>query len=131
MPNPEVVIDTSKHTVDEAVEHLLGQLVAQRLLDPSIAALKGRPKLQARANPSVKKEEKPVKPEKPSKSAEKVEKDKASSAAKPQLVKVATVKKPAPKPAKAKLDAPIRKPAAAHTARAETPRIAAGGKRKR
>src|SRR5256886_4086018 len=49
--HPEVVIDTSKHTVDESVEHILGQLVAQRLLDPSVAAMKGRPRLQQRANP--------------------------------------------------------------------------------
>src|ERR1700704_1253091 len=48
--HPEVVVDTSKHTVDEAVEHVLGQLVAQRLLDPSVAAMRGRPKVQARAN---------------------------------------------------------------------------------
>src|SRR5216684_4074251 len=47
--HPEVVVDTSKQTVDEAVEHVLGQLVAQRLLDPAIAAMKGRPKVQARA----------------------------------------------------------------------------------
>ena len=51
--HPEVVIDTSKYTVDEAVEHVLGQLVAQRLLDPNVAALKSRPKVQARANPST------------------------------------------------------------------------------
>src|SRR5437764_6142534 len=47
--HPEVVVDTSKHTVDEAVEHILGQLVAQRLLDPNVAAMKGRPRVQARA----------------------------------------------------------------------------------
>src|SRR6266446_2308227 len=47
--HPEVVVDTSKHGIDEAVEHILGQLVAQRLLDPSVAAMKGRPKVQARA----------------------------------------------------------------------------------
>src|SRR5713226_7693522 len=50
--HPEVVVDTSHHTVDEAVEHILGQLVAQRLLDPSVAAMRGRPKLQPRAAPS-------------------------------------------------------------------------------
>src|SRR4051812_45457313 len=47
--HPEVIIDTSKHSVDESVEHILGQLVAQRLLDPNVAALKGRPRLQPRA----------------------------------------------------------------------------------
>src|SRR5260370_32464373 len=55
--HPEVVVDTSKHTVDEAVEHILGQLVAQRMLDPAVAALRGRPKLQARAAPSKRVEE--------------------------------------------------------------------------
>src|SRR5881227_2946527 len=44
----EVVVDTSKHTVDEAVEHILGQLVAQHLLDPAVAAMKGRPRVQER-----------------------------------------------------------------------------------
>jgi hypothetical protein len=105
-----VVIDTSKHTVDEAVEHILGQLVAQRMLDPAVAALKGRPKVQARAAP-----------------AKRVEAPKA--AAKPNGVKL-----PAPtqaKPAKARRSAPARKTAAARTARAERPRMAAGGKRKR
>jgi adenylyl-sulfate kinase len=108
--HPEVVIDTSKHTVDEAVEHILGQLVAQRMLDPAVAALKGRPKVQARAAP-----------------AKRVEAPKA--AAKPNVVKL-----PAPtqaKPAKARRSAPARKTAAARTARAERPRMAAGGKRKR
>src|SRR5216684_5561067 len=47
--HPEVVVDTSKQTVDEAVEHILGQLVAQRLLDPDVAAMKVRPRVQARA----------------------------------------------------------------------------------
>src|SRR5205814_1614784 len=49
--HPEVVIDTSTHSIDESVEHILGQLVAQRLLDPSVAAMRGRPRLQVRANP--------------------------------------------------------------------------------
>ncbi len=47
--HPEVVVDTSKHSVDEAVEHIMGQLVAQRLLDPTLAALKSRPRVQARS----------------------------------------------------------------------------------
>src|SRR5438067_9920792 len=47
--HPEVIVDTSKHSVDAAVEHILGQLVAQRLLDPNVAALRGRPRLQPRA----------------------------------------------------------------------------------
>src|SRR5258708_6578432 len=112
--HPEVVVDTSHHTVDEAVEHILGQLVAQRLLDPSVAAMRGRPRLQARAN-AKKVEPKPIVPQKP------------------RLVK--PLPAPAPKkhanPAKARRAAPVRKSAAARTARAERPRLAAGGKRKR
>jgi adenylylsulfate kinase len=98
----EVVVDTSKHSVDEAVEHILGQLVAQHLLDPAVAAMKGRPRVQARA-PAVK----PPKPEKK------------------------ILKMPARKPAKAKRAAPPRRQTAARTARADRPRMAAGGKRKR
>ncbi|MGZ6142647.1 MAG: adenylyl-sulfate kinase [Myxococcales bacterium] len=120
--HPEVVIDTSKHNVDEAVEHLLGQLVAQRLLDPSVAAMKGRPRLQARANPSKRVEApRPVAPV-----AEK------KALPKPRLVKLPPPPpKKSSKPAKAQRHAPTRKTAAARTARAERPRMAAGGKRKR
>jgi adenylylsulfate kinase len=100
----EVMVDTSKHSVDEAVEHILGQLVAQRLLDPSVAAMKGRPKVQARAPAPRPKPEKKV--------------------LKMPARKVAT-------PEKAKRAAPARKQTAARTARAERPRMAAGGKRKR
>jgi hypothetical protein len=110
--HPEVVIDTSKHTVDEAVEHVLGQLVAQRLLDPTVAAMKGRPKVQARAAA-------PKRPEAPKQQDKKV------------------VKLPAPKkqPVAAKTKsaqrtAPRSKPAA-KTAHVELRRVAAGGKRKR
>jgi adenylylsulfate kinase len=101
--HPEVVVDTSRMNVDEAVEHVLGQLVAQRLLDPTVAAMKNRPKVQARATP-VRKE--PAKAEKK----------------KPVLKAM----KGGKKPAKAARPAPARKPAAARTARA-----AAGGKRRR
>lgn len=112
--HPEVVIDTSTHSVDESVEHILGQLVAQRLLDPAVAAMKGRPKLQARANPSKRVEApKPVTKPAPEK--------------KPKLVKLVAAKKSKP----VKRAAPTRKPAAARTARADRPRMAAGGKRKR
>ncbi len=100
----EVMVDTSKHSVDEAVEHILGQLVAQRLLDPAVAAMKGRPKLQARAPAPRPKPEKKV------------------------------LKMPAQKPVKpekAKRAAPARKQTAARTARAERPRMAADGRRKR
>lgn len=120
--HPEVVIDTSKHTVDESVEHILGQLVAQRLLDPSVAAMKGRPKVQARAAPSKRAEPKAA--EKPAKAAA----EKAQP--KVKLVKLPAAKAAA-KPAKAQRAAPSRKNAAARTARAERPRLAAGGKRKR
>jgi len=46
--HPEVIVDTSKTGVDEAVEHILGQLVAQHLLDPAVAAMKSRPRVAAR-----------------------------------------------------------------------------------
>jgi len=113
--HPEVVIDTSAHNVDESVEHILGQLVAQRLLDPSVAAMKGRPRLQARALP-VKRVEAPVIEKKP--------------LPKPRLVKMPAPKKSS-KPAKARRPAPSRSKAAARTARADRPRRAAGGKRAR
>jgi len=102
----EVMVDTSKHGVDEAVEHILGQLVAHRLLDPNVAAMRARPRVQARA-PAAK----PPKPEK-------------------KVLKM-PARKPA-RPEKAKRTAPARsKQTAARTARAERPRLAAGGKRKR
>jgi adenylylsulfate kinase len=136
--HPEVVIDTSKYTVDEAVEHVLGQLVAQRLLDPNVAALKSRPKVQARANPSKRVIEPPKVPAKPAAAAKAAA---PAKAAKPQIVKLpapAKAAKPAakdsPKDAKAsaKRSAPsAKKPAAARTASVERPRAAAGGKRKR
>src|SRR5438132_12790424 len=103
--HPEVVIDTSKHTVDESVEHILGQLVAQRLLDPSVAAMKGRPKVQARAPVS-----------RPPKAGKKVLKMPARKPSRPE---------------KAKRAAPSRRHISARTARADRPRMVAGGKRKR
>ena len=122
--HPEVVIDTSKYTVDEAVEHILGQLVAQRLLDPSVAAMRSRPKLQSRANPSKRVEPVKAAVEKPGKAGA------GEKKALPKLVKL-PAPKPAAKPAKAQRSAPAKKNAAARTARAERPRMAAGGKRKR
>src|SRR5436309_6412020 len=83
--HPEVVIDTSAHTVDESVEHILGQLVAQRLLDPSVAAMKARPRLQARANPSTR-----VEASKPPAAAARERKP----LPKPRLVKMPAAKKP-------------------------------------
>src|SRR6267143_434807 len=102
----EVMVDTSKHSVDEAVEHILGQLVAQRLLDPAVAAMKGRPKVQARA---------PAPAPKP----------------KPEKKVLKLPERKVPRPEKAKRAAPARKQTAARTARADRPRMAAGGKRKR
>ena len=136
--HPEVVIDTSKHSIDEAVEHILGQLVAQRLLDPSVAAMRARPKLQSRAAPSKRAAEAAkAAAERPAKiaaeRAAKAASQKAAAVVKKALPKV--VKLPAPKqtarPAKARRSAPAKKNAAARTARAERPRMAAGGKRKR
>jgi len=142
--HPEVVIDTSKYTVDEAVEHVLGQLVAQRLLDPNVAALKGRPKVQARANPSKRPPEAPKAPAKgaakvPAVAATKalaVEKKAAAKGATPRIVKLPAPKAAKTAPAKgaksAQRSAPSsNKPTAARTASVERPRIAAGGKRKR
>src|SRR5438270_9604191 len=103
--HPEVIVDTSKHGIDEAVEHILGQLVAQRLLDPSVAAMKGRPKVQARAPVS-----------RPPKAGKKVLKMPARKPSRPE---------------KAKRAAPSRRHISARTARADRPRMVAGGKRKR
>jgi len=112
--HPEVVVDTSRQSVDEAVEHILGQLVAQRLLDPAVAAMKGRPRLQARvALASVAPMPAPAAKKKVSRKVVKLPKRKPS------------------KPAKAQRAAP-RKQTAARTARAVVrPRMAAGSKRKR
>ena len=45
--HPEVMVDTGKQTLDECVEHLVGQLAALRYIDASQAGLKSRPKLNA------------------------------------------------------------------------------------
>ena len=45
--HPEAMVDTGKQTIDECVEHLIGQLAALRYIDPSQAGLKSRPKLNA------------------------------------------------------------------------------------
>jgi hypothetical protein len=42
-----VLIDTGRQTLDEAVEHLIGQLTALRYLEPHQAGLRARPKLNA------------------------------------------------------------------------------------
>ena len=133
--HPEVIVDTSKHSVDEAVEHIMGQLVAQRLLEPGLAALKARPRVQARSSkvPAPK----PVPPPKAPKSPPKAAAVSAVAAA-PKAVKLV---KPVPaaaaakktKPVKAQRAAPAaakKQPAAAaRTARAaDRPRMAAGAK---
>jgi adenylylsulfate kinase len=129
----EVVIDTSKHSIDESVEHILGQLVAQRLLDPSVAAMKGRPKVQARAAPSkvvpVPKAvaaPRPVAGPRPV-AATKPEMKPAKAEMKP---KAKVVKLSSRKPVKAARTVPARKTAAARTARADRPRKAAGGRKR-
>lgn len=106
--HPEVIVDTSKTSVDEAVEHILGQLVAQRLIDPTVAAMKGRPKISARGKP------------KPAPAP-------APKAPKPEKVRPVKLRKPV----KLHKKAPPKHQAAARTARAEPRRAAAGGKRKR
>jgi hypothetical protein len=98
-------------SVDDCVEHMLGQLIAQRLLDPSLAAMKGRPKISARGKPT------PPPP---------------VPVAAPKAVKPV---KPAPtklrKTVKLHKKAAPKHRAAARTARVEPRRAAAGGKRKR
>src|SRR3989442_12699365 len=105
--HPEVIVDTSKTTVDEAVEHILGQLVAQRLIDPTVAAMKSRPKISARSKPTPA----PAPPK----------------AVKPEKVRPVKLRKAVKLHKKA---APKHR-AAARTARVEPRRAAAGGKRKR
>jgi adenylylsulfate kinase len=105
--HPEVIVDTSKTGVDEAVEHVLGQLVAQHLLDPAVAAMKSRPRVATRTK----------------------EVAQPRTASKPAGKKGAPKPVPAPAPAKgAKKTAPKQR-AAARTARAAS-RSAPGSKRR-
>lgn len=110
--HPEVIVDTSKTTVDEAVEHILGQLVAQRLVDPDVAAMKARPKISARGKP---------RPAPPPAAAPR------KGAGKPQKAPPVKLRKPVKLHKKA---APKHR-SAARTARVEPRRAAAGSKRKR
>jgi adenylylsulfate kinase len=121
--HPEVIIDTGKHSVDEAVEHIMGQLVAQRLLDPALAAMKSRPKLQARSS-KPKSEPRHIPQAQP-----KAAPAKAMKLVKPAAAGAAKKSAAAAKPAKAQRAAPAAKkqPAAARTAH-DRPRLAAGGK---
>jgi len=84
--HPEVIVDTSKTGVDEAVEHILGQLVAQHLLDPAVAAMKSRPRVATRTV-ATRKEVAPVRaaPKAPAKKAA------------PKAAPVKSAKKTAPK----------------------------------
>ena len=124
----EVIVDTSKHTVDQAVDHIVEQLVALRYFDPASAGLKSRP----RAN-STPKAVAPKPAAKPAPAA------KSAPAAKPAVaVKGAPAAKPAPaakraptKPAPAAKRAPTKpagKPAAAaakHAAKGAKPAVKA------
>src|SRR5216683_1516487 len=94
----------------EAVEHILGQLVAQRLIDPTVAAMKSRPKISARGKPRP--TPAPAAPRK---------------APKPEKIRPVKLRKTVKLHKKA---APKHR-AAARTARVEPRRAAAGGKRKR
>jgi adenylylsulfate kinase len=110
--HPEVIVDTSKMSVDDCVEHMLGQLIAQRLLDPSLAAMRGRPKISARGKPT------------PPPPAPVTAAPKPAKAAKAAPVKLTN-------PVKLHKKAEPKHRSAARTARAEPRRAAAGGKRKR
>jgi adenylylsulfate kinase len=103
----EVVVDTSKHTVDQAVDHIVEQLVALRFYDPASAGLKSRPR--AVATPKALPKPPPVKIAPPPRPA----------AAKP--AKVQAVPKPAAKAKPVKL-------AAKPKAKAETKRLPAKAK---
>ena len=145
--HPEMIIDTAKYSIDEAVEHMMGQLVAQRFLDPSLAGLKSRPRVSARSAKTP--APKPVPVPKAPKAAPAIAAAKATPPAlraapaapkasakaaappKPQLVKP-TAKHAAP----AKAAKPSKSAERAHAAakpnqpaaRTERPRIAAGSK---
>jgi adenylylsulfate kinase len=81
--HPEVIVDTSKTGVDEAVEHILGQLVAQHLLDPAVAAMKSRPRVATRTKAEIA----------PARAAPKA----AAKKAAPKAAPVKSAKKTAPK----------------------------------
>jgi adenylylsulfate kinase len=102
--HPEVIVDTSKTGVDEAVEHILGQLVAQHLLDPAVAAMRSRPRVATRT------------------------KEVAASRAAPKAPAKKAAPKAAPAVKSAKKTAPKQR-AAARTARAAS-RGSSGSKRR-
>jgi adenylyl-sulfate kinase len=118
--HPEVLVDTSKMTVDDAVEHLVGQLVALRYVDPGQAGLKSRPKLTAVSKiplrpPPLEPAPKPVLYKAPPKSAAPAKEEKPAKAnAKPAASGKPALKAVPNKPA-AKT-APAKKPASAKPA---------------
>ena len=124
--HPEVMVDTGKQTIDECVEHLVGQLAALRYIDPSQAGLKSRPKLNAvpkiplRPPPLIPVPQPmlykaPPKPSPGAKAAAPI-----AAAPKAAVPKVAAPKAAAPKAAPAPKTAPT--PAALHpVAKAEKP----------
>lgn len=130
--HPEVLVDTSKMTVDDAVEHLVGQLVALRYVDPGQAGLKSRPKLNAVSKvplrpPPLEPAPKPVLYKAPPKSAAPAKEEKpAKASAKPALKAVpnkpAAKATPAKKVALAKKAAPA-KPAAKAAAKPKSAKL--------
>jgi adenylyl-sulfate kinase len=118
--HPEVLVDTSKMTVDDAVEHLVGQLVALRYVDPGQAGLKSRPKLTAVSKvplrpPPLEPAPKPVLYKAPPKSAAPAKEEKpAKASAKPAAAAKPALKAVPNKPA-AKAT-PVKKAAAAKPA---------------
>ena len=119
--HPEVIVDTSKASVDQAVEHILSQLVAQRMIDPTLAAMKSRPKVSARAK--VVPAPAPVAPVPPRAAP-------AHAPARARPAKKARARKPTKaRPVKLHKKAAPKHRAAARTAR--VPHRAAAGKRRR
>ena len=134
--HPEVMVDTGKMSVDECIEHLVGQLAALRYIDPVQASLKSRPKLSAvakipprplplspvpqpvlyKAPPKPAPGAKPAvtKPPAPAAAKPAAAKPAAPVLAKPAAAKIAAVKPaaaPAAKPAApAKAEKPLPKP---------------------
>jgi adenylyl-sulfate kinase len=129
--HPEVLVDTSKMTVDDAVEHLVGQLVALRYVDPGQAGLKSRPKLTAVSKiplrpPPLEPAPKPVLYKAPPKSAAPAKEDKPAKAvkpAKPALKAVPNRPATAAKAAPAKKSAPAGKPAAKDVAKPKSAKL--------
>ncbi len=123
--HPEVMVDTGKMSVDECIEHLVGQLAALRYIDPVQASLKSRPKLSAVAKipprpaplspvPQPVLYKAPPKPAPGAKAVAPAVKPAAKPAAAPIAAKPAAQAKPA-----AKVAAPAKAPAPAKSAPAK------------